>query len=613
MPAEAFRDLSKEQKGEAIQTESLSNPQNLGSVEELLKELRAHEINVKHKISGNRPAGALELNNLRLNATGLGAISPNSFYLYSGWDQVSLREIDLCELSADGSRYKRLWDGKRAAEIHWGTLPDQRYLLFPSIDNGWIGESTSPNDGSRDTVVKHFRHLDGSIEHKYDDGRQIRITDLPKEKLICGVGSRPSENFVLHLSSNKSSSSEQNLDKSGFETDSYIDSKEIQDSRQRLLNLIDSRNTDQYTRFKLLSDMMHLESTRYKQLYTNFFKSGDPLEKAQEKAKQEIRETYDQASRILLFKSGIKDTKNNDTTPQSRLASACAEQIIWHAARPTEIDQGRHPTCSVANLQVRTFARHPGAAAAFIADLAFSQNFVGRAHGTVSSISPESLLAHQEARTLSPRDEERGIAGQIFQVGALNLMYAMHKPQLTYKQEEASDKAPKGDHLYDQDGHYENFPLNRDNWLLDAYEEIVGAKEPDWTVSQSWFQRIAGNGRAMRADSSHQLRRILRETAAKGNFPLSLTVDTRNDSLPKHSSQKDGNKNGGRHAISAYDYEDANTERVQIDNEWGSDNDRLGSRGISIEQTFDMMKDPDAIRLPQLPWEKPRTPPVWAR
>lgn len=570
--------------------------------EEALSALRQPPANTV-RVAGQKHFGDIDIPSLSINAMGLAAISSSELYLYSGSNTKRLSLSDLTKTDADGSQFVGLWDGKRSAEVHWGDRPDQRYLLYPTTNKTWKGESDTPNEGAPSTVVQHIRLIDGAAQLRFNDGRCLQIANKPDRKEVHATGHRQSENFFLYLQEKENHAIGRTADGKSFQKFHFDPTESIVKAREHLLAELRSRATDEHSLYKLQADMMYLETIRIKQMESNFTKSGMNSKTARRTAEKEIEQTYECAARIAEYRSFIRDKEERDVLPPARLAAACAEQIVAQASHPTEIDQGRHPSCAAASLEVRAFSRYPGRAARFISDLAFTAHFNGKLRGSSVDLDLESLKAHQDARVLVPHDEERGIASQIFQVGTYNLMYAMNDRNLSFKQEEISKDAARGDRLYDKKHRYDNFPVNKDNWLMDAYEEIVGVKEGAWMLSQPWFQSIEGNSRTLVARTEAELLKILQDADKKGNFPLSITVDTRNDSLPRNSSQRDGNAKGGRHAINAYGLIAGPVPKVEFDNEWGADDDRLGKSALGIDQLFDMMNDPTAFKI-VMPWQK---------
>lgn len=554
------------------------------------------------RVPGQKQAGDIQIPELSVRAMGMAPTSRSEFYLYTGDSSKALSTRDLTKTDLDGSSYARVWDGTRSAEVHWGDRPDQRYILYPMSDKTWMGESETPNDGTAPTTVKHFKSHDGTARLKFSNGRAIRFESEAK---VSGTGERPSDNFSLHSTTTEKYALVRSADGLSEEKVQFSQSKSIEKERSKLLEQLASRATDEHTLYKVQADMMYLESARLKQMEDNFKKRGMDSKSANLAAQGEIEETYRQAARLVEYKSFVKDKVERTDLAPGRLAVACSEQLIAHAAHPSEIDQGRHPSCSTATLEVRTFSRYPGRAAKFVADLATSAQFHGRIKGTGMNIDLDSLLAHQDSRILAPGDGERGIASQIFQVGAFNLMYAMNDPDLSYKQEEISAKSERGDRLYDRQNRYKNIPFNRDNWMLDAYEEIVGVKEASWIVCQDWYHRKSGNDRALVVYSAEELRHLMQEAEKRGNFPLSLTIDTYNSSMPNAAREKDRNSGYATHAVSAYGFREGKVPKIELDNQWGADDDWLASKALSVERVYDMMNDSHAFRL-QLPWEKPK-------
>lgn len=97
----------------------------------------------------------------------------------------------------------------------------------------------------------------------------------------------------------------------------------------------------------------------------------------------------------------------------------------------------------------------------------------------------------------------------------------------------------------------------------------------------------------------------MQEAEKQGNFPLSLTIDTYNSSMPNATREKDRNSGYATHAVTAYGFREGKLPKIELDNQWGADDDWLASKALSVERVYDMMNDSHAFRL-QLPWEKPK-------
>ena len=575
--------------------------------------------------AGDKRASDYQIPDLQVNAMGMKAISAQECLVYTGNNHRILNTQTFSGQDLDSSAYIRLFDGKRVAEAHWGKSADQRYIMRPHADKSWHGESSYTNDGARSFSVKHIRRQNGNLETRYDDGRALKIADTNGVKWICSSGVRPSDYFVLMKSADNSihTAIEKSIDGKSIEYLGFSNSEKICSARKNLLDLFKDRNSDEQSKYKLQADMMYFESKRLAQMERNFQSGGLSAGAARANAEREIIGTYKQAGRLLETATFIADRHPDKSLSPFRMSAACAEQIISHAARPTEIDQGLHPSCSVATLEVRTYSRHPSAAARMVADFATNLSYSSSKSKIGVPVDRESILSHQDSAHFVPRESQRGIASQIFQVGAYNLMYRIGAPNLVFKQEEVSAKAPSGDHVYDAFGKVKSDSnTNNVNWLLDAYDEITSdgniaagnagsgitgnseqsgrdARAPGsspWIIGQSWYRDKKNNDRTVLVNNKEDLERVLEETQKRGNFPVVLIVDTRNQSLPQASSQKDGNARGGSHVISIFGYEKGSVGRqstVELDNEWGADDDRLGKSAISVEQAFDMMNNPN--------------------
>lgn len=540
-------------------------------------------------LNGPKQNGDADLPGLHLNSLGMQYLTGSRFRVFSGPNYRSIELTELKKIDKDGSAFGRFHDGTRRGEIHWGSNSEQRYVLRPCADKTWRGYSSYSNDDDSVCSIQIMRDQNGKSSLNYDNVRKISIHDSERTRCVEAQGVRPSENFALRISGKNIYAAEISADGERIENSFFSQSKRIVEARTKLLNLITDLHSDSSSKYKMQADMMYLETQRLSQLQENLVRSGLAPVQAKGEAEREISGTYENAAKLVEFKTLIQDRTKIDGALENRLAVACAEQIIAHAARPTEIDQGNHPTCAAACVEVRTYMRHPAAAARLLADMAVNGYYRGSLTGKELQIDPISMLAHQEATRLVPQNENRGIASQIFQVAAYNMMYKLAGKDLEFKQEEINQLNPRGDHMYG-DRANTTVPVNHDNWVLDAYSEIVGRKEPSWIVSQSWFHKFKANERGLKVDSEEQLKDLIQTAARTGNFPLVICVDTRNSTFTMGSAKQDGSKNGGLHAISIVGIRG---DKIELDNQWGNEDDRLGRQALSIKEVFSMMNNPD--------------------
>ena len=125
----------------------------------------------------------------------------------------------------------------------------------------------------------------------------------------------------------------------------------------------------------------------------------------------EINKTLEQVCRLLEATDGAVQRN------ERRLA---AIDLLYTAAHPETIAQGRHGTCSVAALEYKMYLQHPSVAAEMVASAALTGTWKGK-DGKLISIPSEGLAAGEiERKHYPPQDGERSYASQLFQLTALN-------------------------------------------------------------------------------------------------------------------------------------------------------------------------------------------------
>lgn len=183
----------------------------------------------------------------------------------------------------------------------------------------------------------------------------------------------------------------------------------------------------------------------------------------------EMARTYAQLCRLLTAEHDVLDRYADqfkqapDTAP---MRIQVAEQIIFHAADPTTVDQGRRAVCPTAALQVRQYHRDPASVARLVADVVL----IGRYTATTNdnkidmTVCPANLIPDKEARKYNIYDKIHGVDGrhghqddpkrswasQIYDVTATNLVLfgkSYRYEQLAFENEvkafESKDRKPE--------------------------------------------------------------------------------------------------------------------------------------------------------------------------
>lgn len=544
---------------------------------------------------------------LNLSAIGLHAINERTMLLYSGAGRASLSMDQLKHLSPDGSRYGYIGgSGAGSLELHWGIRQDQRYMLTQRPDKAAFGNYFSAEEDGRIYGDYHFKLANGDLETVYhkapnsaETERKIRFRLLRHGGLLTvATGTRPSDHFAL-LKANKDAANEVCIIAAGKVTpakERLSRDPLICAARDELLKAFDGRHTDAWTETKFKANMIALESIRMHEIQDQLMRQGTAAITAHSQAVQEIAGTYKQVNRLLKQASNFVDEQVSsifgNINMHGRQAASCAEQIIDHAANPCEITQGQHPTCTAAALESRLYTRNPSEAARFVVDLACTGTYKSTLDKTACEIDKPSISNYKDSVQLVPADGHRGIASQIFQVGALNLMYRCTQQPWIYSQREADDYSETGDVLLNKKGDkLDDSPWSKPGWLQRTEAEIAGKQSPPWILAAT-----ERDGRCIKIENEIELEQALQKAKVEGNLPLALLVFTDHEPLRSESGTH-GKESGGAHILCISDYLAGSDNCVCLDNQWESSSDHFAGRALSIKQTWQLMQNPAVVRF----------------
>lgn len=262
-----------------------------------------------------------------------------------------------------------------------------------------------------------------------------------------------------------------------------------------------------------------------------------------------------------------------------------ARLVVQNAAMPNRIDQGNHNTCNVTSLETRTYTRTPSIAAAVVADLAVN-GFLVTANGR--NITVPSLDKDFEAQLYRFDSSARNYASQLFQLGAVNVHWANQdtmpdgkfagKGNIRYGQEKSSG-GKTGEYIENTSVNPpQRFTLKRGDAdapqldvdeLIYINEQITGKREDDLILERNSYSKKKG---VVSVDSPADLRSTLTRLKNENKFPCLLIVDA---AMPPFGS--DANR-FARHAVTITDYDPA-TDRISVDNQYGSKQDLTGKPG----------------------------------
>jgi len=276
-----------------------------------------------------------------------------------------------------------------------------------------------------------------------------------------------------------------------------------------------------------------------------------------------------------------------------------AEQALHHAAYPTQIDQGRHDTCNVATVEVRTFMRNPSAATKLIADVATTGSFTS-ADGTKIAVDAKSLKTDEESSQNPTPDRERSYASQIFQITAANVYWQRQEA------DPAGNYATKGSLRFEQDpskrGYFTNDtgerlmaywsnppkelskgPAMGASALKDIADQITGNNDDGFVIEN----KIKGGPNTVQVASEKDLRDALSNIKKAGHLPAIIRVHTGNEPFLSDQGGTLSRSKGVWHVVSITAF-DEQTGKVSIDNQWGKSSDHQ----IKISDLYNATLEP---------------------
>lgn len=493
----------------------------------------------------------------------------------------------------DGTgHFKMIGADGRATEQHWGPKPEDRFTLEPKADGSYQGLDEAGN--------KHSRWDDGTEKLEYQDGRgYVSKPDSVGGRTEHHWGPRPEDNFeVKRTPDGKTEVSE----KKGDAPHKTLDDPEVKAEREKLHELAEKKIQDPGERAKFEADMARFEerAAKMEEMYT---KQGMSPEEAARKAKHEVAETYRQVGKLM-------DAKDNPAINlDERQRIQIAEQVMSNAATPSSINQGLHPTCNVATVEVRTYTQNPSEAAKLVADVTTTGEYTTK-DGSKIKINGGSLEPHDQAKTHPPIDGQRGHASQIFQVTAVNIHY-QRNGDIRYEQRERTGRGDNGERLVDysenppkdktagffekhlagvKDSDYHKPGLD-DEQIVDVGNQITGDSKNDWYI-RNGSDKIVGEDKVVNIESEKQLEDKIKEAKEKGNLPIVVKVHSGNEPFYTDSGAGRAGGSGGWHVVTITDYDPA-TQKVAIDNQWGSSVDHPTSKSmISVHDLFLSTKEP---------------------
>ncbi len=405
----------------------------------------------------------------------------------------------------------------------------------------------------------------------------------------------------------------------------------VQVERNKLNELARKKISDPLELAKFQADMSLFESrsTQLETIYstpleTLYKKQGLTAKDAAEPAHSEAtREAHNEIARTYHQISRLLEAKDNPNVPYDQhRRTQIAEQVISHAANPTLIDQGNHPTCNVTAVEVRSYIRTPAEAARLVVDVSTTGEYLTTADHTKVKIDRASLEPDIESQRNPPPDGRRGLSSQVFQIAAINIYYAHEnsksKPpgKLRYEQHSLPSSNPL-ELLY---GSYRdrvvdyatNPPQEKEAGIsraamakhfLEIGNQISGDKDKasgkgptDWIIGHA-----GARGRDTTAytgiATEQEFQTKLEEAKKNGRLPILIEVFTGNEPFHTDSGFRTAGDSGEWHVVNVTNYYPGSPAKVSVDNSWGSSSDHSGEPGskplMSVHALYMTMREPN--------------------
>jgi hypothetical protein len=295
---------------------------------------------------------------------------------------------------------------------------------------------------------------------------------------------------------------------------------------------------------------------------------------------EEVENTYKQISRLI-------DSDHNIAGVSSEQRIKIAEQIMSHAARPTEICQGDHNTCGVATLESKLFTTNPSQAAKLIADVTIDGQYETNTKPPktvkpdLSTLTAKNNNGHDY--DYPPATDEISQASRIFQVTAVTIA------DPTYVQKQAATDGDTGerisvldkDHLFSR--HEEKFQGLQPAVVNDIAKQIGGHDIADQIILNNMYKNADGH---TYCGSPEELGTQLASLKAAGKLPAIIQVDCGNEPFCTDSKGAFLGDSQAAHYVTVTDYVAGPPAKVAVDNQWSRNTNHLDDKAISLDTLY---------------------------
>lgn len=280
----------------------------------------------------------------------------------------------------------------------------------------------------------------------------------------------------------------------------------------------------------------------------------------------------------------------SDGKVDANLRQVLAQQMMAFAATPASIDQGRHLTCNVTDVEVVTWMKNPAAAAEMVSSMALTGEWTAP-DGHKVTIPPQNFVP-QEGSYDSTSSDERLFASQIFQSTAIADWGSRQHPPMYYTQLQPDAQNSTGEFwtdengipLPDKDKDGNPIPKAFRGWGCEAIAEEVQRLNPDQSAFfiNGKYGDLDGKGTTF--DNEQEFREELAKAEAEGRMPIIIYVAA-GDPVFGGNAEPGSAGHKMNHVVVIDDYNPV-TGQVFINNSWGDRSDHWVSVGDMYRATY---------------------------
>ncbi len=362
--------------------------------------------------------------------------------------------------------------------------------------------------------------------------------------------------------------------------------------RSHLTELADSKigNPEELAKFK--DNMTQFESRMLGQ---------DQPPERQAQRQQEVAKTYEQVSRLM--------EASGDTPLTAEQRIRVAQQIMSNAAHPELIAQSKNSTsCAPQTVERITYSHDPSMAAKLVTNVAL----IGEYTASNGSNIKIDTTPHRESKIHPPADGQRGHAGELFAVTAVNLIFADQSAnsdppgQARYEQREPDKYSRTGEWRVD-DGQIDTEtgkPKEEPYTGLSSGEIarlsniITGRNDKDVVLAHESLRALEQEeGRtnieqSTRFSSEQDFNDHLARLKSEGKLPAILQIDAGNEPFVYDFRNRAIDDSSGAHVVTIQDYHPGPPPKVEIANQWGSGANHLKENAMTVHDLYLATRSP---------------------